>query len=302
MGLNGVFNAIGSAWHWETGFNYGRTYDTAQDTGFTDIERLSEQLDSPGGQQCNGPGQSAPGSSGTWDNINGKYYQILIPGCVPINPFGGFNSVTGASAITPAMADWSQASNIFVTTVTMRDFTGDITGKLVNLPAGPLGVAAGVESLGEMGSEIPDTLIEQCLTSLRCIQPTFGRTWTYAEYLEANIPVLKDMPFAKSLSIDLANRWSQFRWQGGVAGTPGAGEMNGTSASTGRVQVRWQPVTDLVVRGSWAQGFRAPSVSDLYNAGGASYDILEDPCAPEAQGGDWASRDRAARGLRRRRA
>jgi iron complex outermembrane recepter protein len=287
LGLNGVFRAIGSSWHWETGFNYGRTYDTAQDTGFTDIERLSEQLDSPGGQQCNGPGQSAPGSSGTWDNINGKYYQILIPGCVPINPFGGFNSVTGASAISPAMADWSQASNIFVTTVTMRDFTGDITGKLVDLPAGPLGVAAGVESLGEMGSEIPDTLIEQCLTSLRCIQPTFGRTWTYAEYLEANIPVLKDMPFAKSLSIDLANRWSQFRWQGGVAGTPGAGEMNGTSASTGRVQIRWQPITDLVVRGSWAQGFRAPSVSDLYNAGGASYDILEDPCAPESQGGDW---------------
>ncbi len=141
------------------------------------------------------------------------------------------------------MVDWSQASNIFVTTVTMRDFTGDITGKLLNLPAGPLGVAAGVESLGEMGSEIPDTLIEECLTSLRCIQPTFGRTWTYAEYLEANIPVLKDMPFAKSLSIDLANRWSQFRWQGGIAGTPGAGEMNGASASTGRIQVRWQPVS-----------------------------------------------------------
>jgi iron complex outermembrane receptor protein len=287
MGLNGVFHAIGSAWHWETGFNYGRTYDTAQDTGFTDIERLSEQLDSPGGVQCNGPGQSAPGSSGTWDNINGKYYQILVPGCVPVNPFGGFSSVTGTSALSPAAVDWSQASNIFVTSVTMRDFTGDITGKLIDLPAGPLGVAAGLESLGEMGSEIPDTLIEQCLTSLRCIQPTFGRTWTYAEYLEANIPVLKDMPFAKSLSIDLANRWSQFRWQGGVAGTPGAGEMNGTSASTGRVQVRWQPVTDLVIRGSWAQGFRAPSVSDLYNAGGASYDILEDPCAPESQGGDW---------------
>ncbi len=43
------------------------------------------------------------------------------------------------------------------------------------------------------------------------------------------------------------------------------------------------------MRGSWAQGFRAPSVSDLYNAGGASYNILEDPCAPESEGGDLAS-------------
>ena len=289
MGLNGDFHAIGSDWRWEGVFNYGRTYDTAQDTGFTNIERLSEQLDSPGGLQCNGPGQSAPGTSGTWDQINGKYYQILIPGCVPINPFGGFNSVTGQSAITPAMAAWNQASNIFITTVTMRDFSGDITGKLVNLPAGPLGVAAGVESLNEMGSEIPDTLIEECLTSLRCIQPTFGRTWTYAEYLEANIPILKDMPFAKSLSVDLANRWSQFRWQGGVPGTPDAGAMNGTSASTGRVQVRWQPVEDLVVRASWAQGFRAPSVSDLYNAGGASYNINQDPCAPATENGGWVA-------------
>jgi iron complex outermembrane recepter protein len=287
MGLNGVFRAIGSDWHWETGFNYGRTYDTAQDTGFTNIERLSEQLDSPGGPQCNGPAQAAPGSSGTWDEINGKYYQILIPGCVPINPFGGFNSVNGQSAITPAMAAWSQAAINFITTVTMRDFTADITGRLFNLPAGGVNVAAGAESLQDQGSEIPDSLLEECLTSLRCIQPTFGRTWTDAEYLELNIPVLKDLPFAKSLSIDLANRWSQFRWQGGVSGTPDAGIKNGTSASTGRVQVRWQPVEDLVLRGSWAQGFRAPSISDLYNAGGASYDILQDPCAPATQNGGW---------------
>ncbi|HEV2442657.1 MAG TPA: TonB-dependent receptor [Steroidobacteraceae bacterium] len=287
MGLNGVFRAIGSDWHWEGTFNYGRTYDTAQDTGFTNIQRLAEQLDSPGVLPCNGPAQSAPGSSGTWDNINGQYYQILIPGCVPINPFGGFNSATGQSAITPAMADWSQAVNNFITTVTMRDFSGDITGRLVNLPAGPLSVAAGGESLGEMGSEIPGNLLQECLTSLRCIQPTFGRTWTYAEYLEFNIPVLKDLPFAKALSIDLANRWSQFRWQGGTPGTPDAGFKNGTSASTGRVQVRWKPIQDLVIRGSWAQGFRAPSVSDLYNAGGASYNILQDPCAPAAQNGGW---------------
>lgn len=287
LGLNGAFHAIGSDWHWEADYNYGRTYDTAQDTGFTNIQRLAEQLDSPGSLQCNGPGQSAPGSSGTWDQINGQYYQILIPGCVPANPFGGFNSVTGQSAITPAMVAWSQAVNNFISTVTMRDYNAGITGLLLKLPAGPLGVAAGGESLDEMGSEIPGNLLQECLTSLRCIQPTFGRTWTYAEYLELNIPVLKDLPFAKLLSVDLANRWSQFRWQGGTPGTLGAGVKNGTSASTGRVQVLWKPVNDLVLRGSWAQGFRAPSISDLYNAGGASYNILQDPCAPASQDGNW---------------
>lgn len=289
MGLNGTFDVIGNKWNWEAGYNYGRTFDTAQDTGFTNNERLAEQLDSPGVLPCNGPGQAAPGSSGTWDQINGKYYQILIPGCVPVNPFAGFNGVTGASAITPDMANWNQAVENFITTVTMRDFNADITGRLFKLPGGPLAVAAGGEALQEQGSEIPGNLLQECLTTLRCIQPTFGRTWTYAEYLELNIPVLKDLPFAKSFSVDLANRWSQFRWQGGTPGTRDAGLKNGTSASTGRVQVRWQPVEDLVVRASWAQGFRAPSISDLYNSGGASYNILQDPCAPSTQNGDWVA-------------
>jgi len=289
MGLNGSFDAFGNKWNWEAGYNYGRSYDTAQDTGFTNIERLSQQLDSPGGLQCNGPGQSAPGSTGTWQQINGKYYPILIPGCVPVNPFGGFNGVTGQTAITPDMVGWNQAVNNFITSQTMRDFTADITGRLVNLPAGPLAVAAGAESLQQQGAQNPGNPLRECLTTLRCIQPTSGRTWTYAEYLELNIPVFKDLPFAKSLSIDLANRWSQFRWQGGVPGSLDAGLKNGTSTRTGRVQLRWQPVADLVIRASWAQGFRAPSISDLYNSGGASYNILEDPCAPSTQNGGWVA-------------
>lgn len=289
MGLNGDFDALGNKWKWEAGFNYGRTYDTAEDTGFTNNERLSEQLDSPGGLQCNGPGQATPGSSGTWDQINGKYYQILIPGCVPVNPFGGFNTVTGQSALTPGMVAWSQAVDNFITQQTMRDFNADITGQLFNLPAGPLGGAAGVEVLSQQGSQTPDTLLEECLTTLRCIQPTTGKTWTNAEYFEFNVPVLKDLPLAKALSFDLAERFSQFKWQGGVPGSLDAGVKNGTSTHTGRVQVRWRPVDDLVFRGSWSQGFRAPSINDLYNSGAASYNILQDPCAPSTQNGGWVA-------------
>ena len=287
LGLNGDFNALGNKWNWEVGFNYGQTHDAAQDTGFTNNERLAQQLDSPGGAQCNGPGQSAPGSTGTWKQINGKYYPILIPGCVPVNPFGGFNSATGETALTPDMVAWSQAVNNFNTKQTMRDFTADITGRLVNLPAGPLAVAAGAESLSQDGSQVPDTLLQECLTTLRCIQPTAGKTWTNAEYLELSVPVFKDLPFAKSLSIDLANRWSQFKWQGGIPGTLDSGVEKGTSTHTGRVQIRWQPVDDLVLRASWAQGFRAPSINDLYNSGGASYNVLQDPCAPATQNGGW---------------
>lgn len=218
--------------------------------------------------------------------INGKYYQILIPGCVPINPFGGYNSVTHQTALTPAMIAYSQAVNQYITAVTMRDYAANLTGRLVKLPAGPLAVAVGGESLQEVGSLSPNTLLEECLTTLRCIQPTFGQTSTYAEYVEFNVPLLKDLSFGNALSVDLAERFSRFRWQGGVSGSADAGVKEGTSANTGRVQVQWKPVSNLQVRGSWSQGFRAPSVSDLYNDGGASYDILDDPCAPVSEDGN----------------
>lgn len=289
LGFNGFFNAIGSTWNWQVGMNYGKAHDTSQDTGFTNNENLAIGLDSPGLPQCNGPAQSAPGSTGTWDEINGKYYQILIPGCVPVNPFGGYNSATGQSALTPAMVAYTEAVNEYVTEVTMRDYTANLTGTPVTLPAGPLAVAVGGESLQNNGSLLPDTLVSECLTTLRCIQPTFGRTWTYAEYVEFNVPLLKDLPFANALSVDLAERSSQFRWQGGVPGTVDAGVLQSTSANTGRVQVQWKPVADLQIHASWSQGFRAPSVSDLYNDGGASYNTLADPCAPVSEDGGYVS-------------
>lgn len=289
MGFNGFFDAIGSEWDWDLGYNYGRTYDTARDTGFSDHSRLASQLDSPGVLPCNGPAQSAPGSTGTWQEINGKYFEILLPGCVPVNPFGGYNSVTGESAITPEMIAYNQVGPQFITSVTMRDYTGNITGQLVQLPAGPLSVAAGLEYLEQDGFESPSALLERCDLTLRCIQPTAGRTWTNAEYVEFNVPLLTDVPLAKSLSIDLANRWSQFSWQGGTSGTPGAGVKNRDHATTARAQIRWQPVTSLLLRGSWAQGFRAPSINDLYNSGGFSYNTLQDPCAPAAANGGWVA-------------
>lgn len=289
MGFNGFFDAIGSEWDWDLGYNYGRTYDTTQDTGYTDVSRLASQLDSPGVLPCNGPAQSAPGATGTWQEINGQYYQILLPGCVPVNPFGGYNSVTGESAITPAMVAYNQAVEQFITAVTMRDYTADITGQLAQLPAGPLSVAVGGEALEQDGFVSPGNLLQRCETTLRCIQPTAGRTWTHAEYFELEIPLLTDVPFAQSLSIDLANRWSQFTWQGGTQGTPDAGVKKGDHATTGRAQIRWQPTQDLLLRASWAQGFRAPSINDLYNAGGASYNTLQDPCAPAAENGGWVA-------------
>lgn len=288
MGLNGFFDALGSEWDWELDSNYGNNYNVGTNGGFVNTSRLASQFDSPGVQSCNGPAQSVPGSTGTWDKINGQYYQILLPGCVPMNPFGGYNAATGQGSITPEMMAYSQAAEHVVGASAIHDYTADITGNLAQLPAGPLAVDVGGEYLEQNGFTSPDNLTVEGNLNENASQPTGGREWTHAEYIEFNIPLLANVPLAKSLSLDVANRWSQFSWHDAEPPTsPGWGPDGGTHASTGRAQMRWQLTDSLLLRGSWSQGFRTPSIGNLYAAEGQALPMTTDPCAPDTLNGGW---------------
>jgi outer membrane receptor protein involved in Fe transport len=55
--------------------------------------------------------------------------------------------------------------------------------------------------------------------------------------------------------------------------------VHDASASTARAALKWQPMDTLLVRASWSQGFRAPSVSDLFFGNSDSFPAVSDPCA-----------------------
>jgi len=255
--LNGYFNMMGSEWDWDAGYSYGNNYETDVTTGLFNTLNLAQALDAPGFTPCN---QS--------------------PGCTPFNWFGGNPS------ITPAMLAYTQYEDHSVTAMSMRDYTANITGDLGQLPAGPLGVALGGEYLEYNGFFHPDATTASGNTSGSVLQPTDGRQWTHAEYVEFNIPLVSDAPFMKSVSLDLANRWSQFKWKGGEPKNPAVyGVMHGADASTGRAALRWQATNDLLLRASWSQGFRVPSLSDLYLGNVQNFPALSDPCAGPPFGG-----------------
>ena len=284
MGLNGFFNMLGSEWDWDVGSIYGNTYQSNLTQGLFDTAKLAIQLDSPGSAQCNGPGQATnPGGNAML--INGLYYPILTPGCVPWNPFGGYNLATGQGSLTPQMLAYSMYEEHNVDSVTMRDYTANITGDLFQMPAGPLGVALGAEYLENDGFDHPDSTTATGNTTGNVSTPTDGREWSNAEYLEFNIPLLADVPFAHSLNLDIANRWTQIKWKGGEPGTTFYGVQNSASATTGRAAMKWQPTADLLIRGSWSQGFRAPSLADLYTGQFTNYPSVSDPCAGPPFGG-----------------
>ncbi len=274
-GFNGYFNMLGSEWDWDIGYNFGNNYGSnLEDTnggnvsGIVNTQALQNALGYPGEAPC----QISATNTGT------------LPGCVPFNIFGGYNLATGQGSITPAMANYVLFEEHDITQETMRDYTANITGNLFNLPAGPVGLALGVESLEHDGLEHPDALVQQGNTSGNATLPSNGRENTKAEYVEFNIPLVADEPFMKSVSLDIADRWSQFKWVGGNEGSPGTGIENSASNTSGRAALRWQATDELLLRGSWSQGFRIPSISEFFAGQADGFPTLSDPCVANPSG------------------
>ncbi|WP_462116750.1 TonB-dependent receptor domain-containing protein, partial [Lysobacter xanthus] len=51
---------------------------------------------------------------------------------------------------------------------------------------------------------------------------------------------------------------------------------------------KWRPIDDLMVRGNWAEGFRAPSILELYRGVADSFPAITDPCS-NTFGGRYAT-------------
>ncbi|HEY3858666.1 MAG TPA: TonB-dependent receptor [Gammaproteobacteria bacterium] len=248
-GFKGYFNLLGHEWDWDAGFGYGNNYETDLAGGVVNTFRMQQELGLPGAEPCAG----APA------------------GCTPLNLFGGNGS------ITPAMLNYILFEQHDVVQQTMRNYTANATGELAELPAGPLGMAVGAEYQETDGFSHPDALVTQGNTSNSLIPPTAGRERTLAQYVEFDIPLVVDQPFMKDVDLDLADRWSQFKWQGGDVDSSHHA-VHSANASTGTASLRWQANDQLLLRASWSQGFRIPSISDLFLADSDSFQFLTDPC------------------------
>ncbi|HEX4299714.1 MAG TPA: TonB-dependent receptor [Gammaproteobacteria bacterium] len=248
-GFRGYFQLLGGEWDWDAGYAYGENYETDLSGGVVNTDHLQQELGAPGSAPCAGASAA----------------------CTPINLFGG------DGAVTPAMLNYILFEQHNVVEQSLRNYTANTAGQLVTLPAGALNMALGTEYLETDGFSHPDALVTEGNTASSLIPPTEGRERTLAEYVEFDIPLVADAPFMKKVGLDLADRWSQFRWQGGDAGTNNQA-AHSANTSTGNASLRWEATDELLLRASWAQGFRIPSISDLFLADSDDFEFLNDPC------------------------
>lgn len=253
-GFDGYFQVGGNEWNWYSHYIFGTMDNTTVTHGLADTARIQNAL---------GPNSACQS----------------LPGCVPLDMFHStFNQ-------TPDQLNYVSFTAHDVTDVTMRDYNAGLSGSFWNSwYAGPWNFAAGYEYDELDGFSSPDPLISEGNTVGNVTQPTVGRENTNAQYVELVVPFANNAPFAKELSVDLANRWSQFKWngvgtvlQGGNVVSQSAGGR--AHASTGRVTLKWRPISQLLFRGSWSQGFRIPSLSELFFGASDSYPGAVDPCA-----------------------
>ncbi|MGV3769678.1 MAG: TonB-dependent receptor domain-containing protein [Sphingobium phenoxybenzoativorans] len=178
--------------------------------------------------------------------------------CVPLNIFGG------AGSITPEMIGFIGFDERDRSTQSLQDYTANLSGDLFDLPAGPVGVAIGYEHRYQRGTFDPDPIIVAGLGTDIPAQPARGKYNSDEVYAELRVPVLKDTPFFQSLDLDGAVRHSNFSTSGSNT------SLTGT--------VLWKPVSDLLLRGSYAEGFRAPSIGELFGAASRGDAPIDDPC------------------------
>ncbi|MGS0496975.1 TonB-dependent receptor [Pseudoalteromonas sp. S1727] len=142
-----------------------------------------------------------------------------------------------------------------------------LTGDVMELPAGYMAFAAGVERREEKAWYIPDSLTSQGLANDPRVEPTGGRFDVNEAYLELAVPLLADAFLAESVDLSVAVRAFDYSTFG--------------SDETWKLGLTWRVNDELMLRGVRSTAFRAPSVSELYQGDSPSYEQVEFPNAQD---------------------
>ncbi len=152
------------------------------------------------------------------------------------NPFGTtYNSPDEINAITTSLVRQGTSD--------LTAYTAQVDGSLMDLPAGKLGLAAGVEYREESIKDQPDEQFRRGLIfGTEAVAADASRD-IWSTYVEFNIPVIATLELNAALRYD---NYSDFG-----------------STTNPKLAARWTPIESLAFRASWGTGFRAPSLAQV---------------------------------------
>ncbi|HIE0126573.1 TPA: TonB-dependent receptor [Stenotrophomonas maltophilia] len=249
IGLEGSFETGSRYWDWNVNYMYNRNEGERIGTGSMYQPHVNLAV-GPSFMDGNVARCGAPGA--------------VIAGCVPWNPAAPMGYTGPGSLSNQDVQDYLFTRFVDKMQSTTKVASGNISGSLFTLPAGDILAAMGFEHRSEEASYTPDTMVQKGEIAGTSGQPTRGNYSLNEVYLELQVPLLADLPFARELSLDMAGRYSDYN--------------NFGSTTNSKFGLKWKPIDSLLVRATYGTGFRAPTVDDLYGGTVSSRDSFTDPC------------------------
>ncbi|HEY4988306.1 MAG TPA: TonB-dependent receptor, partial [Opitutaceae bacterium] len=239
----GLKGDIGDKYSWEGTFNYSHSALLQQIFGGANGSNMNEamipELDANGGYVYNSAGKPLSmltDASGT--NLP-VYNFFALP---------GFNDPATLRALETTLFQSGVAS--------LRNIEFIVKGTPVELPGGDLNFAAGVEDRKENLTASVDGLFANGLALGYNPANSFagGSRSSKGAFIEVGIPITdakQNIPLLHTMELTVGDRYEKIQ--------PGG------NASSPKIGIRWLPFDDsLVLRSTYAQGFIAPSIFNLF--------------------------------------
>ena len=166
-------------------------------------------------------------------------------GCVPANIYGAGN-------VSQEAADFLRFGTIeHEEKVKEQVASAVVTGDFWRLPAGPLGIAAGLEWRRLEAILFPDPAsLTNDIVGSRGFQPAIGATEVSEIFAEVLVPLASDKQFAKYLAVEGGARRSDYNTAGTV--------------ETWKLGAEWVPIEGLRFHAMYQQAIRAPNILEIF--------------------------------------
>jgi iron complex outermembrane recepter protein len=242
-------------WTWEAAASASEGVARTTEIGLVAFARFVPALGS------SGPDASGRIVCGARDPATGVVPAAnVIAGCVPLDLFGGVGSITREQTdyLGATLNDRGENSQRFIDV--------SLEGPWGRLPAGELRWALGAEYRREAGQYKFDPLRKTGIAGSPGETDVPGGAFAARElYVEVRAPLLRDKPRTRAMDLTAGVRLSDFSSFGEHA--------------TWQSGLHWRPLEPWALRINYARVFRAPNLTELYQAPANGFDeSASDPC------------------------
>ena len=162
--------------------------------------------------------------------------EVLVPGTNRVQ-----NSVTLGN-LNPALRDRLYPVLLSNGKTSILSVDGRAGRELMTLPGGPMAISIGADFRRESFKSVPDALSQAGEIGALGASSADGSRNVSAIYAELSVPIVRNV------ETQFAGRFDHYSDFGGKF--------------TPKVSVKWKPLSNVALRGTYAEGFRAPSLTE----------------------------------------